>query len=56
MNTKAETDYKTKLAQARAKFGRPFAHEPKSTYQPEPMPFLARWFRKDANRSSNSLL
>lgn len=32
-----------RLAQAREKFGRLFAHEPGTNWKPEPRPLLTRW-------------
>lgn len=44
-SAESEQRYEIKRAAARQRFGRPFAADPGSTYQPHERPFLDRWMR-----------
>lgn len=41
-----------KLQAARERFGRPFVHEPKSPWKPDPVPFLTRWLAQKEQKVS----
>lgn len=44
-----------KVAEARKKFGRPFAHEEGSTWRPQKELFLTRWMRERGKLEEDAL-
>jgi hypothetical protein len=46
MFTQKHFQVRDRVAEAREKFGRPFSHEKGSTWKPEALPFLTRYFQQ----------